>query len=341
MTKKIKIVIIGASGFTGAELVKILVAHPNAAIHALVADSNAGKKFADLYPEFASLKLPTLCKLGEVKWDGVDVAFCCLPHATSQEVIAQLPKNIKIIDLSADFRIRDVKVYEQWYNHKHSQPKLQKTAVYGLSEVYVDEIKDATLVANPGCYPTSILLPLIPLLEEKIINPDSIIVDSKSGYSGAGAKAFQLKEEIQDSMKTYGLDGHRHIAEIEQELTVANGKDVTISFTPLVVPIFRGMVSDINVELAKGKKVSDIKNALGKYYKGAKFVDILEGGTPMPSSVNNTNKIEIAVYEDRIKGRVKIISAIDNLVKGASGQAVQNMNIMFGFDEEAGLEKIG
>ena len=341
--KKINTVIIGASGYTGRELVRILLKHPNAAISQLVADSNAGKEFSAIYPEYANQKLPKLCKLGEVDWSGADVVFCCLPHATSQEVIASLPKNLVIIDLSADFRITDVDVYEKWYKHKHSQPELQKTAVYGLSEIYRDKIKQAKLIANPGCYPTSILLPLIPLLEEKIISPENIIIDSKSGYSGAGAKADELKKEVQDSIKVYGLEGHRHIAEIEQELTTANGKNknIVVSFTPHALQIFRGMTSNINVQLAKGKTIDDVRKCLAKKYSGCRFVKLISGSeVAAPKSVNFTNDIQIGVYADRLPGRIKITTAIDNLLKGASGQAIQNMNIIFGFDEGAGLEKI-
>lgn len=338
--KKIKAIIVGASGYTGAELIGILHVHPNVEFAALVADSNAGKKVGEVHPQFADLDLPALIKLNEVNWNGVDVAFCCLPHATSQEVIGAIPKNVKVIDLSADFRLRDPKVYEEWYKHKHSQLELQKEAVYGLTEIYREQIKKARLIANPGCYPTSILLPLIPLLKDKVISTEDIIVNSKSGYSGAGAKAEALKAEVQDSVKAYGLDGHRHVAEIEQELKVAFGKDIIISFTPHALPIFKGMTSNINVKLAQGKTADDVKKSLQKAYGNDKFIKLLnDGSAPAPKNVNNTNLIEIGVFPDRIPGRCRVISAIDNLFKGASGQAVHNMNLMFGFAEDAGLAK--
>lgn len=333
MTEKIKVIIIGASGFTGAELVRILLGHSKVEVSSLVADSNAGKEFSDLYPEFSSYDLPTLCKLDEVDLSAVDVAFCCLPHATSQEVIASLPEHLKIIDLSADFRIKDPKTYEEWYKIPHTQPELQKQAVYGLTEINRDDIKNARLISNPGCYPTSILLPVIPLLRQELIMPGFIIVDAKSGYSGAGAKAESLKDEVHDSLKPYGVEGHRHLAEIEQEL------GSKISFTPNVIPVFRGMLSYINVACVEGKSVQDIKNCLKETYKDNEFVKIVDE-VPEIKNVANTNNIEIAIFEDRITGLVKIFSAIDNLIKGASGQAVQNMNLIFGFDESEGLKNI-
>jgi N-acetyl-gamma-glutamyl-phosphate reductase len=331
----INAVIIGASGYTGVELIRLLLAHQNVKITALVADSNAGQPIGAIYSHLANAGLPDLMKLDQVDFKDVDVAFGCLPHATSQEVIAKLPKHVVVIDLSADFRLKNVDEYAKWYGHAHAAPDLQKTAVYGMTELARETIKKANLIANPGCYPTSAILPLYPLLREKIIEKTDIIIDAKSGISGAGrsAKVPNLFTEVSESVRPYSIASHRHIPEIEQALSEAAGEEIQVTFTPQVVPLSRGMLSSIYV---KGD-AAGIKNTLQKAYANSTFVKVVENA-PNTRDVAGTNQCHIAVFADRVAGRAIIISAIDNLVKGASGQAVQNMNVRFGFEETVGLQ---
>ena len=274
MQKKINAIVVGASGYTGAELVRLLSTHPHVEICALIAESNAGNKIEDLYPHFSHLGLPALVKLDTVDMSDIDVAFCCLPHATSQNVIASLPEHVKVIDLSADFRIKAPALYEQWYGVKHEALALQEQAVYGLTEHYAEQIAKARLVACPGCYPTSMLLPLLPLMKEKLISKEGIIIDSKSGISGAGrsAKVVNLFTEVSDSVRAYGVGGHRHVAEVEQELAFAAGEEVQVTFTPQVVPMKRGILSTIYVNLTEGKTAQDVYATLQEVYKDAPFV---------------------------------------------------------------------
>ena len=332
--KQVRSVIIGASGYTGVELIRLLVSHPHVTIAALVADSNAGQPITNIYPHLEGYGLPDLVKLDQVKWDDVDVAFGCLPHATSQEVIAKLPKHLVVVDLSADFRLRDTAEYSKWYGHTHAAPDLQKQAVYGMTELAREQIKKTNLIANPGCYPTCSILPLYPLLKEKLIDLDNIIIDAKSGVSGAGrsAKVQNLFTEVNEGLKPYGIASHRHTPEIEQALSEAAGQPVQVTFTPQLVPLSRGMLATIYVKGDTAK----IKAALTKAYAGSTFVKVTENA-PSTRDVAGTNRCHIAVFADRIKGRTIIVSAIDNLVKGASGQAVQNMNVRFGFEETLGL----
>ncbi len=332
--------IIGASGYTGAELIRILLNHPKVRIKSLIGDSSAGKELSEAYPHLAFAGLPKLIKFDEEDFKGVDVVFMCLPHGTTQEYALKLPKDIKVIDVSADFRLTDPAEYKKWYGHDHAATELQKSAVYALTELKREEIKKARIVACPGCYPTSILLPVLPLVEKKLIKSSGIIIDSKSGISGAGRKASQanLFTEISENTKPYGIASHRHTSEIEQEIKLFSGEDVQVIFTPHVVPLSRGMISCIYVENEKGVTAEQLKQELQKRYKGEKFVKIAEGGyVPTMRDVATTNLALINVFASRVDGRSIIVSAIDNLTKGASGQAVQNMNLVFGLDEEMGL----
>ncbi len=339
MTIEIRTVILGASGYTGAELLRLLVRHPHVTLVALTGDSQAGKPIGEVYAHLSTLDMP-LVRHEDVDYTDVDLVFCCLPHGTTQTIIAGLPDHVKVVDLSADFRLFDGEQYAQWYGHAHAAPALQSHAVYGLSELARDAVRDARLVANPGCYPTSILLPLMPLLRAKQIETDGIIVDSMSGVSGAGRKAAQamLFTEVNEGVRAYGVGGHRHVAEIEQELSHAAGQAVMISFTPHLVPMNRGISSTIHATLCAGASVETVLSTLEKQYAQEPFVQLCAAGTvPSTHEVRGTNQCRIGVVEDRVVGAIIIVSVIDNLVKGASGQAVQNMNIMFALPEMTGL----
>lgn len=263
-----------------------------------------------------------------------------MPHGTTQEIIKGLPKSLKIVDLSADFRLRDISEYEEWYGQAHRAPELQKEVVYGLTEILREEIKGARVVANPGCYPTSVQLPLVPLIKANLIEPKNIIIDSKSGVSGAGrgAKEANLYTEIAEGIYSYGVTRHRHVPEIEQGLSDAANSKVTVSFTPHLMPMSRGMQSTIYVELAAGVNFKDLNQQLKLSYEDEEFVVVLEEGVvPRTHNTRGSNYCFINVFPDRIPGRAIIISVIDNLVKGASGQALQNLNLMMGFPENTGL----
>jgi len=345
--KKAKIGILGASGYTGAELVRLLLRHPRAEIALLTADRRAGKPMAEVFPQFAPYALPALTALADADWPalGLDLVFCALPHGTTQKVISDLLARmpaIKIVDLSADFRIADPAAYERWYGHAHAALELQKQAVYGLTEIYRAQIKSAQLVANPGCYTSCAELALIPLLRGKAIDPDEIVIDAKSGMTGAGraAKEEMLFSEVSEGFHAYGVGRHRHMAELDQEFSKAAGRDVIVSFTPHLVPMNRGILSTIYV---RGLKASppDLHALLSKSYAQEPFVHVLPFGTlPQTRHVRGSNMTFIGVAADRVAGRAIIGSALDNLTKGASGQAVQNMNLMLGFPETTGLEQV-
>lgn len=340
MHKQINIAILGASGYTGAELVRLLDNHPNVRISLLTGDSQAGKPLGDVYPHLRHLNLPDLISLDKADFSGIDLVFCCLPHGTTQPIIAALPASVKIVDLSADFRLFDTDTYATWYGHAHQAPALQKEAVYGLTEVARQQVKAARLVANPGCYPTCSLLPLLPLLKAGAISAQNIIIDAKSGISGAGraAKQANLFTELDGGMSAYGVASHRHAPEIEQSLSWVAGAPVTVTFTPHLIPMSRGMLATTYVQLAAGKTAADLRALLQAAYGNESFVRLLpEGVLPTTHQVRGTNDCVMNVFADRVAGRAILVSAIDNLVKGASGQAVQNMNVMYGLEETLGL----
>lgn len=342
--KKLKIAIIGASGYTGAELIRILLNHQKVEIAALIANNNAGQGIEQLYSHFVHYDLPALKKIDEVDFSAIDIAFGCLPHTTSQETFKKLfsdHKNphLKIIDLSADFRLENISNYQTWYGHEHIAPDLQAKAVYGLSEINRAKIKNAKLIANPGCYPTSALLPLIPLLTNNLIEKTDIIIDSKSGLTGAGRaiKQASLFCEINESCKAYSVGKHRHIGEIEQELSRAAQEKIEIDFTPHLLPINRGIISTIYAKINPDFSLTDIQNCLEKKYADEHFVRIIDSEPNIKDAVGS-NICLISAKQARSSNKVILISVIDNLCKGASGQAVQNMNIICGFDEREGLE---
>ncbi|KAK8444613.1 hypothetical protein SEVIR_9G166000v4 [Setaria viridis] len=318
----------------------------------MTADRKAGEQFGSVFPHLISQDLPRLVAIKDADFSGVDAVFCCLPHGTTQEIIKGLPQHLKIVDLSADFRLRDINEYAEWYGHSHRAPELQvlnyfslqswpEEAVYGLTELHRDDVRNARLVANPGCYPTSIQLPLVPLVKAKLIKLTNIIIDAKSGVSGAGrgAKEANLYTEIAEGIHAYGITSHRHVPEIEQGLTDAAESKVTISFTPHLMCMKRGMQSTMYVELASGVTANDLYEHLKSTYESEEFVKLLHGSSaPRTSHVAGSNYCIMNVFEDRIPGRAIIISVIDNLVKGASGQAVQNLNLMMGLPENMGLQ---
>ncbi|XP_065856564.1 probable N-acetyl-gamma-glutamyl-phosphate reductase, chloroplastic [Euphorbia lathyris] len=339
--KEVRVALLGASGYTGAEIIRLLANHPFFGISVMTADRNAGKSMDSVFPHFITQKdLPVLVSTNDASFSDVDAVFCCLPHGTTQEIIMGLPKGLKIVDLSADFRLRHISEYEEWYGQSHRAPDLQGEAIYGLTEIFREEIKNAHLVANPGCYPTSIQLPLVPLIKANLIEHKNIIIDSKSGVSGAGrgAKVANLYTELTEGIMSYGVTRHRHVPEIEQGLSDAAQSKVTVSFTPHLMPMTRGMQSTIYVEMASGVTTEDLYKQLKVSYENEEFVKILEKGViPRTHDVRGSNYCYMNVFPDRIPGRAIIISVIDNLVKGASGQAVQNLNIMMGFPENTGL----
>lgn len=342
---KIKTAIIGASGYTGVELIRILSNHPNVEICELIANSNADQEIKNIYQHLSIYKLPKLKNIDQINFKDIDLIFSCLPHNTSQIIFKKIldnPNNnhLKIIDLSADFRLSNPSDYNYWYNHDHQAEDLQNQAVYGLSEINKNKIKSAKIIACPGCYPTSILLPLIPLIKDKLIDVNDIIVDSKSGSSGAGRalKNQNLFCEVNNSVKAYNIGKHRHLGEIQQELTIANDHNkVILEFTPHLIPVNRGIISTIYVKNSNNFSIEQIKNLLTNFYKNDYFVNIVDHEISI-SNIIGTNHCLINVNQGNNSQRIIITSVIDNLCKGASGQAVQNMNIIFNLDEKTGLD---
>jgi N-acetyl-gamma-glutamyl-phosphate reductase len=351
--KSKKVAIVGASGYSGEELVRLLLHHPEVGLAAVTSRQNAGQTLAQVFPKFANHPRAKTMRFSEPKAEVLakqaDVAFLALPHGVAAEYAAPLIQaGCIVIDLSADFRVKSAEVYKEFYGHDHSAPELLGKSVYGLPEIYREQIKKATLIASPGCYPTSILLPTIPLLKAGLIKPGGIIADSLSGVSGAGRKAEldYLFVECNESARPYGVPKHRHLSEIEQELSLAAGTPVTIQFTPHLIPVNRGILTTLYFTPEKPFSTEAEMKALGEKiaagyadaYGHEPFVRLLEGkALPDTKNVTGTNVIEFAWRLDVRTGRLIVMSAIDNLFKGASGQAVQSMNLVCGFAETAGL----
>jgi N-acetyl-gamma-glutamyl-phosphate reductase len=341
-----KIGILGASGYTGSETLRLLLCHPHVEIAALTADRRAGQAMRDVFPQCAPYDLPKLVSIEAVDFarEKFDLIFCALPHATTQKVIKDLLSKApatKVVDLSADFRLAP-DAYAKWYGQEHSATDLQTEAVYGLTEVYRSAIAKARLVANPGCYTTCAQLPLIPLLKAQAIDPDEIVVDAKSGMTGAGrtAREAMLFSEVSEGINAYGVGHHRHMAELDQEFSLAAGRKVIVTFTPHLVPMNRGILSTIYVR-GINHAADELHAILLKSYAKEPFVHVLPlGEMPHTRHVRGSNMTFIGVVADRIPGRIIIGSALDNLVKGAAGQAVQNMNLMLGFPEITGLGQV-
>jgi N-acetyl-gamma-glutamyl-phosphate reductase len=342
-TNKIRTGVIGASGYTGADLVRLAARHPAMDLKVVTANTHAGKPVHEVFPHLGSLGLPDLIKTEEADWSRVDAVFCGLPHATSQEVIKNLPPHLKIIDMSADFRLRDPKVYEKWYGTPHKALELQKQAVYGLTEHYREEIRKGRLIACPGCYPTASLLMLLPLVKAQTIDAMDLVIDAKSGVSGAGRSLKQnlLFSEAGEGLSPYGIASHRHAPEMEQEISRAAGRQVIVNFTPHLIPMSRGELCTTYARLANGASLEDCIDTLATAYRDEAFVHLApKGVVPSTQFVRGSNNVMLAAYADRLPGRVILISTLDNLVKGSAGQAIQNFNLMFDLPETLGLEQV-
>ncbi len=340
---KINCAVIGARGYTGVELVKILLRHSRVELRALTTRSKETVPVRKLVPT-----LPEGVKLEVRPYDfeslkkNADVAFVCLAHTEAAETVKQLRKAKKIvIDLSADFRLRDEKAYPEWYGHRHPCPELLKDAVYGLSEIYREKIKKADLIANPGCYPTGAALGLWPLLKADLIDSDTLVIDAKSGVSGAGKKLNEATQfcEVNENFYAYKVNRHQHTPEIEQTLSDAAGKPLRVTFIPHLLPVTRGILTTLYAKLKSGVKDAKVRSAFEKAYDKEAFVRVMpEGEFPQLHAVRHTNYCDIGFSVDARTGRIVVVTAIDNLLKGASGQAVQNMNIRLGFPEDEGLK---
>ena len=340
---KLKIAIIGATGYTGLDLIYILSKHPRVKIKYLCATKNLGKKIS-FFDKRIKKKLPRISSVKKINWGDLDLIFLSLPNGEAQKIIKDnylKNENLRFIDLSADFRISSPSIYKKNYKLKHKAKNLIKNSLYSIPEFTKKIDKKFRIISNPGCYPTSIQIPLIPIIKKNLINNKNITIDSKSGYSGAGKnleEKFKHKN-LYFSTFAYSTKNHRHICEIDQELLKFTNKKIKFSFNPHLLPTFRGILTSIYVYTKKGKSAKIINDTLIKFYKKSKFIKILKLNSPLGSGeVLNTNNCQISVCETRIKNKIIIFSALDNLVKGASGQAIQNMNIMYNFPENLGLK---
>ena len=347
MTDITRVGVLGASGYTGADFVRLAARHPHIEIALLTANSHAGKRYGDVFPHLAMLDLPDLVTIEDADWGSVDAIVCGLPHGTTQAITKRLVEEhpeIAVIDMSADFRLRDPATYSEWYGTPHSTPDLQGEAVYGLTEHYRHAIQEARIVACPGCYPTAALMALLPLVGEELIDPRDVVIDAKSGTTGAGRspKENTLMAEAGEGLSPYAVGKHRHMAEIEQEIGRAAGlDDVRVNFTPHLIPMSRGELCTCYVRLAAGTTVDGLRSALSARYADEPFVHVAAQGTlPKTQMVRGSNHVVIGVVADRIPDRAIVISTLDNLVKGSAGQALQNLNLVRGYDERLGLEQL-
>ncbi|MEP6341922.1 MAG: N-acetyl-gamma-glutamyl-phosphate reductase [Maricaulaceae bacterium] len=335
--------ILGASGYTGAEMIRLLMGHPSIEIEAVTGHSRAGQAVADTYPHFAHYDLPAIVKLEDVNWGKIDVVFACLPHGTFIDNYGMIAQEVDtIIDLSADFRFDSANEYEHVYGRSHGQSGALANRIYGLTEYSRASLKGASLVACPGCYPTATLLALSPAIEANMIDLDSIIIDAKSGVTGAGrkAKTALIYSEVSDGAHAYGIGTHRHAPEIDQFIRgLSNAENSPkVRFTPHLIPMNRGMIATCYVDLAEGVSSDDLRKAYVDRYCDEPFVTMMpQGQAPQTRHVRGSNHVQIGVFADRVDGKAIIISAIDNLMKGSAGQALQNYNLTQGWDEALGL----
>ena len=336
MHKVHDVAILGASGYTGAELVRLIATHPGLRIAALAADRKAGQTMGAVFPHLRHLDLPTLTTIDAIDFAAIDLCFCALPHATSQAVIAALPRDLKVVDLSADFRLRDPAVYEKWYGNPHAALDLQAEAVYGLTEFYRDEIAKARLVAGTGCNAATGMYGLLPLLRAGVIDPDDIVIDLATGVSGAGRspKEGSLHAEVSEGYHAYNVAKHRHLAEFDQEFSKAAGRTVEVTFVPHLLPQNRGILATIYV---RGDAAGDPRRPRASLRDEPFLVVLPFGEAPATRHVRGSNFVHLGVVPDRRPGRVMVFSTLDNLAKGSSGQALQNANLMLGLPETMGL----
>ena len=341
MKDSLNIAIAGATGYVGLELIRLLSKHPKIRIIYLCANKSSGKKISYFDKELRKKKLPKITKITNINWNKIDIIFTALPNGEAQKIAKKIPNHIKLIDLSADFRLQNEKIYKKWYGIKHNSKHLIKKSIYAITEFTRNKLTNYKIISCPGCYPTSIQIPLIPLIKNKMINIKNITVDSKSGYSGAGKnikKKFNFKN-LFNSVSAYSIGSHRHMAEIDQEFYKVSKKKMKVSFTPHLIPMFRGILSTIYIDNSKHKNNAiKIYNFLKQYHKKNYFVKLAKFNNAIGTGeVMNTNFCKISVCKDRENKGIIILSAIDNLIKGAAGQAVQNMNVAFKMKETLGL----
>ncbi len=337
-----KIGIIGATGYTGSELVRLLHSHPDIKIELITSETYAGQKFSDIHTQFKGLVDFELHSAEKIEKTDLDLVFLALPHGVSMDYVKKLRKsNLKIVDLSGDFRLDNPGSYEQWYQKDHHFPDGFEEAVFGLPELNRDKIRNARLIANPGCFPTGAILAITPLLKEGIIDPKHIFVDSKTGVTGAGIKAKSVTHfpNVNDNFKAYGIKKHRHTIEIQQSVNRYSGAKASIQFTPHLLPVDRGILTSVYAIPTQKITESELKSLYEKYYKDEPFVR-LRDESPELKNVRGTNLVDLFPTYDERTGHIMVFAAIDNLVKGAAGQAIQNMNLMLGLEEQSSLELI-
>jgi len=341
MKDSINVAVAGATGYVGLELINILNNHPQSKIKFLCAQKSIGKSISSFDKRIVKKNLPKISKLEKIDWNKVDVIFTALPNGEAQKISKKIPEHVRLIDLSADFRINNFTTYKKWYGINHKNKKLIKKSIYAITEFTREKLHKYKIIACPGCYPTSVQIPLVPLIKKKMINVKNIIIDSKSGYSGAGKnikKKFNYKN-LFNSVSAYGVGSHRHMAEIDQELSNISKDKINVFFTPHLIPMFRGILSTIYIEPKNSIDAKKIYIFLKKYHKNNFFVKVAKFNSFIGTGeVMNTNYCKISVCKDRSSKKIIIVSVIDNLIKGASGQAVQNMNVAFKLNERLGLE---
>ncbi len=338
---KINVLITGSTGYIGVQLIKLLIKHKNINIKYLCGKNSVGKNISSFDSSLKAKKLPQISKYNKKYLKNVDIIFTALPNGEAQEISNDLLKKNTLIDLAADFRLKNSLDYHKWYKQKHKAVKNIKKSIYALPEITKEKVKNFNIIGCPGCYPTSILLPLIPLIKKKVINQNTIIIDSKSGYSGAGRNVHQKykTKNLYESLSAYGVGFHRHNSEIDQELKNHTKSNINFLFTPHLSPMFRGILSTIYIDLKKGISGKKIEDILKDYHKKNRFVKVLNSDSFISTNeVINSNNCFISVCKTKYKNKMIILSAIDNLIKGGAGQAVQNMNLKFGFNESEGLK---